>query len=130
MDFIISASKLSRHKDGCVYGRTRKQYTRNHPYPSTTIHVKSLPREKAAIIKMRRLGHYSINMLAEVFGRSRSFIHKTISHAESLKLIPKLKRNMLSDAMRKINSHRMLKALFGWYSAWESFILGDQDKPP
>jgi hypothetical protein len=130
VDFIINANRLSRHSDGCVYGKTRKTYVRNHPYPATTIHVKSLPREKTAIIKMRRLGHYSINQLSEVFGRSRSFIHKTLRHAEQLKIIPKIKRNMVSDCQRKYNLKTMLKKLQNWYQMWEAFILGETDKPP
>ena len=130
MDFRISPNNLTRKTDGCVYGKSRKRYVRNHPYPATTIHIKTLPREKTAIIKMRRLGHYSINMLATVFSRSRSYIHKILSNAEKYKVIPKIKRNMVSDTIRKYNSRRMINRLFAWYRAWEAFILGEVDRPP
>jgi hypothetical protein len=73
-------------KTGDLYQIPRKRYTRTHAYPATTTHFSALPREKSAIIKLRNFG-YPIQHLAKVFGRSTSFIHKTLREARSFGLL-------------------------------------------
>jgi len=87
-------------------------------------------REAAGYIKLRRLG-YSISVLAKVFGRSTSVIHRILKRAKQYdpSRFP-VDMRKLPTAARRISSvyqyHRLLKTIL----AWESWMLGEGDKPP
>jgi len=130
VDFIIRPSRLTRNKkDGCVYGLPRKQYTRTHPYPQGTIHVKPLPREKCAIIKLSKFG-YSINQLSQALGRSTSYIHRIVKTAITRGLIRFIDKRKLVSQTRLATSARRRVMLQRYLPAWEMFMLGETDKPP
>jgi hypothetical protein len=122
--------KVINDKGGrCVRGWTRKKYTRTHPYPEHINRVKPLPREKAAIVMLRKKG-YPINMLATFLGRSTSFIHRILRFNVDV-------GNLRYMNMRKFQAKtRMRECGFLWKTleslrvAWERFILGEGDKPP
>ena len=91
--------------------------------------IKFLCREKAAYIKLRRVG-LSINQIAEAFGRSTSAVFKTIKVAEGL-------QTLRGVDLRKMPAHvRLRSASFRWQTLmkllplWEAWILGEGDRPP
>ena len=116
-------------KDGLTYGKPRKQYTRTKPIPKGFFKIKNNPRENVAIIKLRRLG-YSINQLANITGRSTSYIHKRIHRAIDLKIIHMVQMRKLPSQIRLACSASRRRMLQKWFSLWEAFILGEVDKPP
>lgn len=88
------------------------------------------PREKAAIIILRKRHGYTINALSQMFGRSASLIHAVLKfnrqignlHFTDLRRVPtQIKKNTAARIMRQLNFYMQ---------KWESFILGDEDKPP
>jgi hypothetical protein len=88
-----------------------------------------LQREKAAYIKLRRVG-LSINQIAKAFGRSTSVIHRALKRVLSYKTLRRFD-------MRKLPRRaRMLSASFRWSKmlkllpAWEIWISGEGEKPP
>lgn len=125
---------------GDLHGRPRKDYTRKHSYPLFQLignkitpirHIKALPREKVAIIKLRNLG-YPIHHLATVLGRSTSFIHKTLRNA---KLFGLLKDRIYDQRKcprkaRLLMTRRKLNSLLFYIKRWEAFILGEEGEPP
>ena len=115
--------------DGCVYAKVRKQYTRNHPYPTNTMHIKSLPREKCAIVKLTNLG-YSINQLSNVFGRSTSFIHRCIQTSIIRGISHFVNKRKLPSQTRLACSASRRRMLIKYMVLWEAFIFGEVDKPP
>ena len=130
MDFIIPAKKLRRSKeDECVYGFTRKQYTRTHAYPKGTVHVKPLTREKCAIVKLCKFG-YSINQLSNALGRSTSYIARVIRTAITRGITHYLDKRKLPSQIRLATSSRRRKMLERYLPLWEAFMLGETDKPP
>jgi len=88
-----------------------------------------LEREKAAYIKLRRVG-LSINQIAAAFGRSTSVIHRA------------LKRVMVHKTLRRFDIRklpfqaRMRAASFRWATLlkllhlWELWICEERDEPP
>lgn len=115
--------------DGCVYAKVRKQYTRTKPIKTGFYKIKTLPREKSAIIKLTKLG-YSINQLSESLGRSRSYIHKCVRTAILRGLTHFLDKRKLPSATRLMTSSIRRKNLKKYLPGWESFILGEVDEPP
>lgn len=129
IDFKVPASKLQRRKDGCIYGHTRKKYTRTTPPTSGWNKIKNNPRENSAIIKLTRLG-YTINQISNVLGRSYSYIHKRVRTAITRGLIRFIDKRKLPNTTRLRTSSIRMKNLQKWITAWEAFILGEEDKPP
>ena len=130
VDFIIPSKNLRRsHKDECVYGFTRKKYTRNHAYPAGTVHVKPLQREKCAIIKLCKFG-YSINQLSQAIGRSTSYIQRVVRIAITRGLTHFLDKRKLPNQTRLATSSRRRKMLERYMPLWEAFMLGETDNPP
>lgn len=117
------------HKDGCIYNLPRKQYTRTHPAPKYGFKIKNNPRENVAIIKLRKLG-YSINQIADVTGRSRSYIHKRLRTAIARGNIHMVQMRKLPNAIRLRCSSIRRKTLERFLPQWEAYILGEGDKPP
>jgi len=88
-----------------------------------------LKREKAAMIKLRRVG-LSINQISDFTGRSRSIVYKILKRAESLGVIR-------SFSLRKSAHYgRLRMASFRWnlllklHVEWEEWICGESDEPP
>lgn len=82
-------------------------------------------REKACYIKLRRLG-YSINIIAETFGRSYSVIHRVLKrHRLNMKDLRKLPRRI-----RQLAAFRQRVQLRKFWRAWELWCLGEGEKPP
>ncbi len=130
MDFIIPAKKLRRSKtDECVYGFTRKTYTRTKPIPRGFVKVKNNPRENVAFIKLRKLG-YSINQIANAFGRSLSYVHKRLRTAIMRGNIHMVNMRILPNKIRLATSSRRRKMLERYMPLWEAFMLGETDRPP
>lgn len=128
VDFLPCHTSRSK-KDGCVYSKPRKAYTRTKPAAKGWHKIKFQKNENASIIKLRRLG-YSQNMLAEFFGRSLSHINRIIKTAEMRGLIPYFSMRKLKGIARRTSPIFRRKTLMKLWSAWESFILGESDRPP
>ncbi len=92
--------------------------------------AKWLPREKAAIIYLRKNKNYSITHLETLFGRSRSLIHKLIKFNETLGAITHQNLRTMPNQTRLKTSQRIRLQMDFWISKWMPFILGEQDKPP
>ena len=120
----------SRNKqDGCTYNLPRKKYVRTKPIKSGWLKINSLPREKCAIMKLSKLG-YSINQLADAFGRSTSFIHKTVRTAITRGINRFIDKRKLPSQTRLMCSAVRRKMLTKYLPQWMAFICGEEDKPP
>jgi hypothetical protein len=128
VDFLPRHASRNR-KDGCTYNLPRKQYTRTKPYPTGTMHIKPLQREKCAIIKLTKLG-YSINQLSQALGRSTSYIQRVVKTAITRGLTHFLDKRKMVSTIRLATSSRRRAMLQKYLSLWEAFILGEGDKPP
>lgn len=115
--------------DRLVYAVPRKKYTRNHPYPSNTQRIKVLPREKAAIIMLRRHG-YPMNMISRFLGRSTSFIYRTLRTAIMRLSIRNIDMRKLPSATRISLSGKRWRNFKKYMVGWENFIFGEGEKPP
>jgi hypothetical protein len=120
---------LIRTRDGLLFGKPRKKYTRTHPYPKNTMRIKSIPREKAAIVMLRKLG-YSMNMIAKALGRSRSLIHRTLRFNISIKNLNPMNMRKLPNQIRLRCSSIRWNTLMRLWPVWEAWILGEGEKPP
>ena len=116
-------------KDGLLYGKPRKKYTRQHPYPETIIRVKPLPREKSAIILLRKHG-YSINTISKALGRSYSYVYRTLRFNINIGNLRYFDMRKLPSKMRKWCSPRQWETLMSLWQKWEDWILGEGEKPP
>ena len=119
----------SRSKDGYVYNKPRKIYTRTKPIKKRLKNETHQPRIKATIIKLTKLG-YSINQLADAFARSRSYIHKCVRTAITRGLTPFIDKRKLPAATRLNTSKIRQKNLSNYILGWLLFAKGETDKPP
>lgn len=115
--------------DRLVYATPRKQYTRVHPYPQNTSRINPLPREKTAIIMLRKHG-YPINQISKFLGRSTSFIHRTLRTAIQRLSIRSLDMRKLPGKIRLYTSGVRWRNLQKYAEAWTAFILGEGERPP
>jgi transposase len=93
------------------------------------MHIKPLPREKCAIIKLTNLG-YSINQLSDAFGRSTSFVHKCVRNSINVGIAHFVSKRKMPSQIRLACAANRRRMLQKWISLWEAFILGEVDKPP
>lgn len=129
----------SKNGDG-LYARPRKKYTRTHPYPTLKIndfgtvepirHQRALPREKAALIMLRRLGSYSINQLSKASGRSCSWIHKVLTDAKFVRSLRFMDNRKLPRKAILYTCRKKLISCFEAFKLWQPFILGEEEEPP
>ena len=96
--------------------------------------VPFLEREKAAYLILRRVG-LSINQISAAFGRSTSVIHRALVRAEKYghNLDVWLRRRdmrKLPYRVRMLLSRIRLKKMFDLLAAWESWICGEEERPP
>lgn len=115
--------------DTLVYGCKRKPYTRKHPYPEKTLRINPLPREKAAVIMLRRKG-YPINMLSKFLGRSTSYIHRILKTAKLRLTLRHVDMRKLPNQTRICQSRNRWRNFQKFWTAWEQFITGECDRPP
>jgi hypothetical protein len=117
--------------DGLVYGKPRKQSKRENRYCRTTAtNRKTAPRERAAIIMLRKKG-YTYNQLASAFIRSTSYIYKVIRNAMNCGVVSFHDyRAGISDLTKKLTCNNRLGTLILCFSSWIAFIEGAEDKPP
>jgi len=90
--------------------------------------IKRLPNEAAAYVILRRKGH-SINSIAQMFGRSCSFVFRIIKFNRGLSITKRDLRKLPRILKLRLAS-RMRFMLISLYSEWEKFILGIEEKPP
>lgn len=88
------------------------------------------PRERAAIVYLRKNHHYSINQLATFFGRSASLIHGILNFNRLIGNLPFLNLRKLPTQTKRLAAQRFRQTMEKWIQVWESFILGDVDEPP
>jgi len=112
-----------------VRGWRRKKYTRNIPYPLHIVRVPVMQREKAAIIKLRKLG-YPINMISQGLGRSRSYVHHILRAAIMRLSLRPIDMRKLPSATRLRCSTIRWNILQRFLPSWEKWILGEGEKPP
>lgn len=91
--------------------------------------ISLLKREAAAFIKLRRLG-YSISAIAEAFGRSTSIVYKRIHKAIEYGIIRFLDLRKMPNQTRRTSKALQWKRLLQLLPLWESWILGQGEKPP
>jgi len=91
-----------------------------------TFRLQFTPREKASYIMLRRLG-YSINVLAKAFGRSTSVIHRILRKAYTGR---RWDLRKFPNRMRRLYAARQWRTLMTLLHEWESFMLGEGEKPP
>jgi hypothetical protein len=128
MDFRpIHANRNKQY--GCVYNKPRKKYIRKNPYPTQTMHIKPLLREKCAIVKLSNFG-YTINQIATVLARSTSFVHRVVRKNITLGSIRFIDKRKLPSQIRLATSARRMTKLQNMISGWMAFILGEVDRPP
>ena len=116
-------------QDVLVYGQIRKKYTRSHPPTSGFKHDLSQPRIKATLIKLTQHG-YSINQLANAFGRSTSFVHKCVRTSILRGIAHFIDKRKLPSQTRLYTSSVRRKNLSKFIAGWIAFAKGEVDKPP
>jgi len=87
------------------------------------VRIRFFRREKAAYIKLRRLG-YAINALAKMFGRSTSVIHRLLKVAHYLDL------RKLPARVRLFAAKRQRLGMIKYLKFWENFAFGIGERPP
>jgi hypothetical protein len=92
--------------------------------------IKRLPREAAAIIKLRRDYAYSKSVLAKALGRSTSFIQNIISKAEKLDTLRYRDFRKMPNQTRRISRAMQWTRIMQLLPKWETWILGEGEKPP
>jgi len=118
-----------RAKDGCVYHKPRKSYTRTHPPKRGWLRIRVLPRENVCIVKLRRLG-YSQNIIASFLHRSLSHINRIVKIAEMRGSIPYFSKRKLPSQVRLLSAKQRLKMLSRNWAGWLAFMSGEVDRPP
>jgi transposase len=88
-----------------------------------------LPREAAAIIKLRRYG-YSKSILAKARKRSTSFIQKILQNAEKRGVLRHFDYRKMPNETRIISRALQWTRIMRWLPHWEKWICGEGDKPP
>lgn len=91
--------------------------------------VPFLEREKAAYLKLRRLG-LSINQIAKAFGRSTNVVWRALKRLQQRGIL------RLVDMRKLPYQARMRAASYRWATMlkmlhlWELWICGERDEPP
>jgi hypothetical protein len=93
------------------------------------LRIKWLPREKSAILKLRRFG-WTISALTKFTGRSASMIHKVLKFNENLRSIPRVDLRKMPAQLRLRTAQKHRLTLQRFMQLWEAFILGETDRPP
>lgn len=88
------------------------------------------PREKAAIIILRKNYGYTTNALAKAFSRSTSLIHAVLKFNNQIGNLNLKDLRRIPTAIKKIGNARMTRQLNFFMEAWQNFILGLTEKPP
>ena len=87
------------------------------------------PREKATYIKLRKKG-YTVNVLAEAFGRSMSIVSRTLAKARTLygQAVTDLRR--IPRRVRELHARYSPRTLQKYLKLWEAWIMSDEGQPP
>ena len=103
--------------------------------------LKRLKREAATYIILRKKG-YSINKLANLFGRSTSFVHRILKKVNltgkqpfgagytvgyALNFFDQRKSGVVHDQVWRFFRNKHMGNIL---RAWELFMLGEGEKPP
>ena len=104
---------------------TSKDYSKKAYQATHKTRHRFMQREKAAIIKLRKLG-YSINQLKDFFGRSTSVIHNILNKSFG----PKLQLRKLPNQVRLKAAQIKRQTMNFRITQWLPFILGDTSEPP
>jgi hypothetical protein len=133
---------VTKTKDGLTYGKARGSYysaqhgyfllpKRENRYSRYTLtNKKTAPRERAAIIMLRKKG-YTYNQLATAFERSTSYIYQVCRTAMNRGTLPyRNYKTGLTHMAKIITSGRRIGMLLLRFSGWLSFIKGEVEKPP
>jgi hypothetical protein len=103
------------------------QYLPDKPFAKR---IPLVPREAAAIIKLRRNFRYTINTLAKVFGRSTSIIHRLLKFNTDLGALRKVDLRKLPTRVKKISKARQEGTLYRFLDRWVAWITSEEEKPP
>jgi len=101
----------------------KRHLSKFHGISTYKVQIKRLPREAAAYIMLKRKGQ-SINNIASVIGRSRSFVYRILKkfHFQDLRKLPR--------RVRMFHASKMRFLLFKLMDSWQTWILGEGEKPP
>jgi len=86
-------------------------------------------RERATYIKLRQKG-YTINCLAQAFGRSTSIIHRILKKAWKLGVGWNHDLRKIQRYVREQHARWSPRTLKKYLHAWETFILSEDGEPP
>lgn len=130
VDFCPKHVKVVNDRAGrLLYAVARKTPIRKTPYPEHVTRFAPLQREKAAMIKLRKLG-YPTNMLSRISGRSTSFIHRILKTAVQRLSIRKIDMRKLPGTIRLRCAAIRWNSLLKYWPLWEAWICGQSEKPP
>jgi hypothetical protein len=121
---------IHRNHNGLLFGKPRPLKRENNYSRVSTTNRKSAPRERTAIIMLRRKG-YTYNQLSTAFERSTSYIYKTCRAAITRGTLPY--RNFKVGVPFKTKLYccgKRLGTLLFHFRSWLLFIEGTTDKPP
>ncbi|MBA7574777.1 hypothetical protein ES708_16592 [subsurface metagenome] len=114
--------------EGCYLDAFNHVRKRPHT-PRHFLKAPFLQREKAAYIKLKRIG-LSINQISKAFGRSTSCIFRILKRAYAQETLRRFDMRKLPYLIRmRLSSFRwacMMKLL----SQWEDWICGKSEEPP
>jgi len=119
---------VHRNSDGLVYGKPRKK-SENTPVRYTSTNRKAAPRERSAIIMLRRRG-YTYNQLASAFERSTNYIYQVCRKAMNLGTLKYQNYKFTPFLTKMLTCNNRLGTLIMRLFQWQKFIDGEEDKPP
>lgn len=132
---IYNAQKRSHPKPRTIHElhpfdrRSELEIRRANKLQRPFMRINVLQREGAAFIKLRRLG-YSMSIISEAFGRSTSIVWDRIRKSVHRGTIDWIDYRKMPSLPRLISHCRQWTRLMQWLPRWESWILGEGEKPP
>jgi IS30 family transposase len=79
---------------------------------------------------MLRKHGYSINIISQALGRSRSYVYRTLRFNLNIGNLRYFDMRKLPNKTRKWSSRLRWKTLMELWQKWEAWMLGEGDKPP
>jgi len=111
-------------------GEGSYQHTISHTYtPRRFFKIPFLEREKAAYLKLRRLG-LSINQISAAFGRSTSVVQRTLKQLQRRGILHYIDMRKLPFQARMRAASRRWATMLKLLHLWELWICGEEEEPP
>jgi hypothetical protein len=126
----FTKSKDDENMNPFCYKRTKSEIKQATRQKRPLMRIKPLPREKAAIIILRRKWGYTVTALAAWSGRSTSYIHRILNKNATLGILHYGNLRKIPNRIRQMAKRRMENNLRIYGEAWMMWLEGIGEKPP